>query len=386
MDRMQEIMERKAEIRAALEGKEAVDLDALEKELRELGEEQTELERRAQVAAGIQTGTVTAAVVNPPQTVQERVSMFDSKEYRSAFMAYVTRGVDMPEEFRANENTTTTDVGALVPPVTLNKIIETVEATGMILPLVNRTSYRTGMTIPVASIKPIASWVAEGSGSDKQKLPLDTAITFGHFKLRSAVSVSLETENMTLSAFETRLVSSIAEAMGKAIEQAILTGTGTGQPTGILTDTQKGETMNIAEINYKTLVSAEAAIPMEYERNAVWVMTKKTFMEFVGMVDTAKQPIARVDHGIGGAPERTLLGRRVVLTNYLPNFSDKLKKKQTFAFLYDFGDYTLNTNFQVGMKVYEDNDTDDIVRKSIMVVDGKPIQYNSLVKLNGNAA
>ena len=51
--------------------------------------------------------------------------------------------------------------------------------------------------------------------------------------------------------------------------------------------------------------------------------------------------------------------------------------------IYDFGDYTLNTNFQVGIKTYEDNDTDDIVRKSIMVVDGKPIEYNSLVKLTG---
>ena len=51
--------------------------------------------------------------------------------------------------------------------------------------------------------------------------------------------------------------------------------------------------------------------------------------------------------------------------------------------IYNFGDYTLNTNFAVGIKTYEDNDTDDIVRKSIMVVDGKPIDYTSLVKLAG---
>ena len=40
---------------------------------------------------------------------------------------------------------------------------------------------------------------------------------------------------------------------------------------------------------------------------------------------------------------------------------------------------------KTGIKTYEDNETDDIVRKSIMVVDGKPIQYNSLVKLTGTA-
>ena len=255
----------------------------------------------------------------------------------------------------------------------------------MILPLVNRTAYKTGMTIPVASVKPTASWVAEGATSTKQKENLDASITFGHFKLRCAVSVSLEVENMALSAFEARLVSSISEAMAKAIEQAILTGTGTGQPTGILKDTDAGATIAVKSIDYETLVNAEADLPMEYENGAVWVMSKKTFMEFVGMTDSAGQPIARTNYGISGAPERTLLGRRVVLTNYLPAYASTLKTTDVFAFLYDFGDYTLNTNFEVGMKVYEDNETDDIVRKSIMVVDGKPILSESLVKLTGSA-
>ena len=383
MDRIAEINARKMEIRSMLEGKDEVDLDALEKELRELNEELEKLEKRAAVAASIQEGKIQAPVVEKPAQEERKVNKFDSMEYREAFMNYVCRGEAMPVEFRDNANTKTTDIGALVPPVTLNKIIETVEAYGMILPLVNRTSYRTGMTIPVASVKPTASWVAEGAGSDKQKLPLDASITFGHFKLRCAVSVSLETENMALSAFEARLVKSISEAMAKAIEQAILTGTGSGQPTGILHDATKGETIACDNLTYKKLVEAEAAIPMEYEQNAVWVMSKKTFMEFVGMVDDHKQPICRVDHGLGGAPERTLLGRRVVLTNYLPNFAATLTTDDVYAMLYDFGDYTLNTNFQVGIKTYEDNETDDIIRKSIMVVDGKPIQYDSLVKLTG---
>lgn len=385
MKRIEEINARKAEIRSMLEGSGAVDMDALEKELRGLNAEAEAIERRSSIAAGIQLGSVDAAIVEKPKEGRKLENKFDTVEYRQAFMDYVCRGKELPQEFRAT-NTKTTDIGALVPPVTLNKIIEKVEAYGMILPLVNRTSYRTGMNVPIASIKPVASWAAEGAGSTLQNLPLDTAITFGHFKLRCAVSVSLETENMAMSAFEARLVSSMSEAMAKAIEQAILLGTGSGQPTGILNDASKGVTQAVGTIDYKALVAAEAAIPMEYERNAVWVMTKKTFMEFVGMVDASKQPIARVDHGISGAPERTLLGRRVVLTNYLPNFSAKLKGTDVYAFLYDFSDYTLNTNFQIGVKTYEDNATDDIVRKSIMVVDGKPIQYESLVKLVGTAS
>lgn len=386
MNRLNEILERKKEIRSMLEGNAAVDMEALEKELRALNDEQAEIERRQQMANEIQTGAIESTPVDKPGETQARKNLFDSLEYRDAFMAYVCRGTEIPVELRGNANTTTADVGALVPPVTLNKIVEKIESFGELIPLVNRTSYKTGMTIPTASIKPTASWVAEGAGSDRQKSSLDASITFGHYKLRCAVSVSLETEVMTLSAFEARLVSSVSEAMARAIQTAIMKGTGSGQPTGILTTAAKGQTINVAAIDYKTLVSAEAALPMEYESGAVWVMTKKTFMEFVAMVDTAGQPIGRVDHGIGGVPERTLLGRRVVLTNDLPSYAKTLKKADVFAFLYDFADYTLNTNYSIGIKTYEDNDTDDIIRKTIMICDGKPIEYASLVKLTGNVA
>ena len=386
MNRLNEILERKKEIRSMLEGNAAVDMEALEKELRALNDEQAEIERRQQMANMIQTGAVAGAPVEKTSETQKRKNPLDSLEYREAFMEYVCRGVEIPVEYRGNANTITADIGALVPPVTLNKIVEKIESFGELIPLVNRTSYKTGMTIPMASVKPTATWVAEGAGSDRQKMPLEASITFGHFKLRSADSDSLETEVLALSAFEARLVSSISEAMARAIQTAILKGTGSAQPTGILTNAAKGQTINVAAIDYKTLAAAEAALPMEYESGAVWIMTKKTFMEFVGMVDTAGQPISRVDHGIGGVPERTLLGRRVVLTNDLPSYAKTLKKADVFAFLYDFGDYTLNTNYSIGIKTYEDNETDDIIRKTIMICDGKPIDYESLVKLTGNVA
>lgn len=384
MTRIEEINARKAEIRTMLQSDKKVDLDALEKELRALDDEQQQIERRAKIAAGIQEGKVPAKQVQQPNQPDKR-SLFDTEEYRTAFMNYVLRREAMPVQYRANATTSTEDVGAVVPPVTLNKIVKRIETYGMILPLVNHTAYKTGMNIPVASVKPTATWVAEGAGSDKQKLAVD-GITFGHYKLRCAVSVTLETENMALSAFETYLVDSIGEAMAKALEQAILNGTGSGQPTGILADADKGTTLNLKALTYKDLTKAEAALPMEYENNAVWVMSKKTFMEFVGMVDSQGQPVARVNYGIAGAPERSLLGRKVVLTNYLPAFSDTLKKTDVFAMIYNFGDYALNTNYSVTVKTYEDNDTDDTVRKSIMIVDGKPVQYDSLVKLCGTVA
>lgn len=376
--RLEEILQRKEKIRSLLsdEGNKNINFDDIEKELRELDEEEKEIRRRQTIIDGMGAMTTRTNTAKP-----EKVNIYDSEEYRQAFMNYVCRGEKIPKEFRNDEVTATTDIGALVPSVTLNKIIEKLEAYGMILPLVTRTAYKTGLSIPTSNVKPEATWVAEGAGSDKQKKTLSGTITFSHFKLRCAVAVTLETENMAYSAFETTLVNNVVEAMAKALEKAIISGTGVGQPTGILKEDAKGTKIEVSKIDYKTLVNAEAELPMEYESGAVWCMTKKTFMAFIGMTDTNGQPIARVNYGFGGKAERSLLGRTVVLTNYLENFSDTLEAGKTFAFLYNFADYTLNTNFQVGMKTYEDNDTDDIIRKSIMVCDGKPVIYDSLVKL-----
>ena len=104
-------------------------------------------------------------------------------------------------------------------------------------------------------------------------------------------------------------------------------------------------------------------------------------MTFVGMVDSQKQPIARVNYGIAGRPERTLLGRTVILNNYIGSYTKAVTVATTFAFLFNFKDYVLNTNYQMTLKKYEDNETDDQVTKAIMLADGKVVDVNSLVTL-----
>ena len=49
--------------------------------------------------------------------------------------------------------------------------------------------------------------------------------------------------------------------------------------------------------------------------------------------------------------------------------------------LFNMKDYVLNTNLNITIKKYEDNDTDDMVTKAIMLVDGKVVDKNSLVTI-----
>ena len=325
-----------------------------------------------------------------PDNITEPEDIYNSKEYRIAFKNYVMNHTPIPDKFKNVAGITkTTDVGSVISPAVLGRIIEKMESTGMILPLVTKTSYAAGVTVPTSSVKPVAIWVAEGGTSDKQKKTTGQ-IDIKGFKLRCAIAMTLETSVMSLEMFETQFVNNVAEAMVKAQEIAMISGTGTGQPKGVLTETaETGQNIEIAaasDLAYQTLVDAEAALPLAYENGAVWNMTKKTFMKFIGMVDTNKQPIARVNYGINGQPERSLLGRRVVLNDYMTSLGTTIEDDTVVAFLFDWSDYMFNTNYNMTVKTYEDNDTEDQITKAVMICDGKVIDKNSLVTVTKKAA
>ena len=300
-------------------------------------------------------------------------------EYRSAFRDFVCAGKAIPAEVRAN--TTTTNVSSVIPTVIMNRIVEGLTVCGMILPEVTKTAYAAGLVVPTSSVKPVATWVAEGAGSTPQNKTTGK-VTFSYYKLRCEISMSAEVDAMAISAFEDAFVANVVDAMTVAIEKAIIAGTGAttnDQPTGILTQTvPSGQTITLADTTnhiptYEELVEAEAALPVEYENTAKWFMTKAQFMKFVGMVDDNKQPIARVDYGIADKPVRRLLGREVIVHPYATEMGANV------AAIFDFRDYVLNTIYDLGIQRKQDWDTEDYRTKAVMSVDGKPISAASLV-------
>lgn len=293
-------------------------------------------------------------------------SQSDDLAYRSAFMDYVLRGTPIPAEVRADANTLTSDVGTVIPTQLVNQIIEKFDNVGMIMPLITKTSYKAGVEIPTSSVKPVATWVSEGAGSDRQKKTTGK-ITFSYFKLRCEISMSMEVGTMALSAFEAKFVENVAKAMTYAVENAVINGTGSGQPKGILAET--GVAIS-GGATYEKLCEVEGVIPVEYETGSKWCMNKKTFMKFVAMTDQSGQPIARVNYGVAGKAERTLLGRDVVISPYVADNK---------AFVFDFADYVLNTIYDMGISKKQDWDTEDLLTKAVMSVDGKVVDTGSLV-------
>lgn len=290
--------------------------------------------------------------------------------YRTAFMEYVLRGTPIPAELRADANTLTTDAATVIPTQLVNQIIEKFDNVGMILPLVTRTSYAGGVAIPTSTVKPVATWVAEGAGSDRQKKATGS-ITFAYHKLRCEISMSMEVGTMALSAFEAKFVENVGKAMTYAVEKAIISGSGSGQPKGILTETvPEGQTITGA-LTFAKLAECEGALPVEYETGAKWCMNKKTFAMVQGLIDDSGQPVGRVNYGIGGNLERMILGRDVVIAPYVD---------ENVMFMFDFSDYILNTIYDMGIQKKQDWETEDLLTKAVMSVDGKATDTGSLVK------
>ena len=256
----------------------------------------------------------------------------------------------------------------------------------MILPLVTQTGYKGGLSVPTSNVKPTATWVAEGAGSDRQKVSTGS-VTFAYHKLRCAVSMSYETANMSYPMFEAMFVKNVSEAMVKAKEIAIVKGTGSGQPKGVLKETPAAniEIEEGSKITYADLCEAEGE---EIDDSAVWCMTKKTYTgQILGMVDADGQPVARTNTGINGKPEYSILGRRVVLVNpdYMDTYAASVEADSIIAFMYNFSDYIFNSGVSMTVKRYYDEDVDDEITKAIEVCDGKSVRNDSLVTVTVKA-
>ena len=354
-------------------------LDKLMSELNELQKKFDELDSQGEGEGGNGNMGEASRGFNPLHTygagrAETRDSdSTDSLEYRTAFMNFILRRQPIPAELRADENTLTTNVSSVIPTQLVGRIIERMDECGMILPLVSRSSFAGGIVIPTSATKPVATWVSEGAGSDRQKKTTGS-ITFSHFKLRCEISMSLEVGVMALSAFESKFVENVANAMTIAIEKAIINGNGTSQPKGILKETPAATVTLKAKLDYADLIAVEQAIPSEFESTAKWCLTKANFLKLLGMTDTTGQPIARVNYGISGKPERSLLGRDVVIVPYATEIGSG-----NFGFLFNFSDYLLNTIYDLGISTKDDWETEDKLAKAVMSVDGKVTNAGSLI-------
>jgi HK97 family phage major capsid protein len=320
------------------------------------------------------------------QQQQRSADQFDTPEYRSAFMDYVTKGVKSENlEFRADATTGTGDIGAVLPTTILNKIVEKLKDHGRIWARVTKTSLQGGVEIPLSNAKPVATWVAAGTMSDKQKKATSGAITFAYHKLQCRVAVELVAGTVALPVFEQTVTDNIYEAMIVALEEAIINGSGTGQPLGIVKDTAIPATQ-IIELaaadysSYETWTELFGKLPRKYRNGAELILPDADWTKYIeGMTDSTGQPIARVTYGLDGTQQEKLLGKDVLaIEDYLTSIDDALDG-EIVGIVCKLSDYMVNSNMQMYYKRYFNEDTDEWISKSTLIADGKLADRNGVV-------
>ena len=308
---------------------------------------------------------------------------YGSMAYRKAFMNYVCRGVVIPQEYRAAENTTTADSGAVIPTSIMNEIITKLESYGSIYAKVRKINVQGGVSIPIADLKPTAHWIAEEKSSDDQKASAKTSVTFNYYGLECKISQSILANVVTLKMFTDLFVPMATEAMVKAIEIAIFNGTGEGQPLGVTKDSRVTTVVTLTQEEYESWNGwhkVKGKMKKAY-RNGSFVMNQSTFDTGIdGMEDKNGQPIGRTNYGVNGEETYRFMGKNVetVEDDVLPSWDDA-NEGDVIAVFMSFSDYIINTNMEMQVVKWTDHDNNKIKNKCLMVVDGKVADANGII-------
>lgn len=314
----------------------------------------------------------------------ESKDMYDTEEYRTAFMEHVCRNVPIPPQYRAT--TTTGDAAAVIPTTILNEIIQKIDSYGNIFAKVRKLSMQGGISIPILSLKPEASWIGETTPSQDKKIQANTSITFSYFGLECKISQTLLANVTTLAMFQQLFVPLATEAMVKAIELSIISGTGTNQPLGILNDTRI-PAENIIEISDEDMATwggwkkAVFAKMKKSYRKGEFIMNQATFDGYIdGMTDQTGQPIGRVNYGIDGAETYRFGGKNIETVDdfLLPSY-EECAAGEAFAIFGMLSDYGWNSNMEMQTVKWTDHDTNEIKNKCILIADGKLIDPNGIL-------
>ncbi|MCM3492851.1 phage major capsid protein [Paenibacillus lactis] len=389
MNRLQEIQARLTEIRNAIDNASEAEVTAFETEIRDLNKEKELIEKREALKNGIPTGAQNFE--NPNHSPEERSEVEDittTIEYRKAFMEFAKTGKRSELlEKRANEVTTTNDAAAVVPTTILDEMIRKMTVYGQIFSRIRKLNVKGGVAVPILSLKPVATWIGETTPSDRQKVQSNSSVTFNYHGLECKVAISLLAETVTLASFESTIVELIVEAMTKALDIAVIKGTGSGQPLGITADTRipAANIVDLTEDEIKSWAAWKkevfAKIPLAYRAGGSFIMAAGTFETYIdGMTDANGQPIGRVDHGITEGPQERFSGREVILVedDVIAPY-DAAAAGDVIAVFCKLTDYAINSNMQLQMFRWLDHDTNQWVDKAILIADGKILDPNGVI-------
>ena len=386
---IEKLTARREEIKRKLEEHRSGNIT--EEEFKRLSDERSEIEKELSLRSKRREELTSAAEKNKNQEERrgimndtvlhfkegmERTEILATAEYRSAYFKQL-QGKELGDEEKRAMTSASSSAGAAIPTQTMNMIIGQIKESTSLLGLITVTNIEGLTSFPVENVVNDAAWTAEGADSTPSNDTLKPLV-LAAYTLIKTIKITAQVKRMAVDAFELWIVEALVRKLRAACDKAVISGTGSNQPTGL--DAQTWNTENSvtvasgATVTYDNIVDLEALVGEGFIPNAVWVFNRKMKATVLKLKDDQKRPIFEraVEDGFVG----TLLGYPVRLdanvkdgemyfgdwkSGYVMNFAQPITIESS-----------AEAGFMSGSTVY----------RGMALVDGKPTGVkNALVKL-----
>lgn len=326
--RLQEIKDEKKEIRRKLEANEEVNLDEVEKRLADLETEEITLISKREMAQKINVGAESFKELekdNPKEERKmEREDLLKDSVYRRAF-AKKLQGKELDEVEQRAYTSASNSGGAVIPTPVSDEIITKIKQIAPMLEEITLLRVKGNVTFAVEGVRNDAALHTENA---KMTAAADTLVkvTLAGYEVTKLIQISKTVATMSINAFETWLVDMLAEDIARKIENLIINGTGSSEPTGIakagsgesgayVKDTDLLEVASGTNVSYSHITTLIGLLAGAYDRNAKFLMSKKTlYGVFMPLKDDAKYPLV-----VREGNSYTIMGYPVILSESVAN-------------------------------------------------------------------
>jgi HK97 family phage major capsid protein len=190
--------------------------------------------------------------------------------------------------------------------------------------------------------------------------------------------MSVAARRMTISAFESYLTQELRNSITDAINKSIVHGTGSGQPTGLMTGItwDAANSLEVASLTADTLLKAVALLPGSYAGGAKFAMSYVTLYSQLYPLKTTIGEFIFACPESGGV--HRLFGFPIVLDDNIPVGEILFGNFKYYGFNVPQGvavEMSRESGFTSGLIDY----------RALCIADGKPILPGAFVKITTGA-
>jgi HK97 family phage major capsid protein len=293
------------------------------------------------------------------QPEDKKLSVYDQRktdDYNRAFDSFLRNGPrDITPEFKNILTIGTPAAGGFLVPTTLESmIIDQLEMFNPLRSMCTVISTSNPMDIPISTADGAAAWTNETIAATPTD-PVFAKKSLGAYKMTKLTLLSkelLQDNAVDLLAF---LARSFGRAFGALEGAAFLTGTGTNQPLGIITDpamiTQAAAAA--AAISVDDIINLEFKVKAPYRVGAQFLMNDNTYKAISLLKDASGAYYLRP--ALAAGAQDTFSGYPINISEFMPNVATGLRSVAFGNFSYIWIGDRLDRTLQVLNELYSVN-------------------------------